>query len=104
MKVIITWRIWTHCNQYLSLYKESNYQYIVGNNENEVKCDKHIYVEKKAYINNELLDTTSQAVKNKKSCAEAVNSQNEKIKQDRDTAYEFNESIGLIKTKQSRFN
>ena len=37
-------------------------------------------MEKKAYVNNESLDTTSQAVKNKKSYAEAVNSQNEKIK------------------------
>ena len=66
-----------------------------------------INVEKKACINNELLDTTSQAVKNKnKSYAEAVNSQNEKIKRDRDTAYryEFNESKGLIKLKQSSFN
>ena len=53
---------------------------------------------------NQSLDATSQAVKKKKSYAEAVNSQNEKIKRDRDTAYEFNESKGLIKLKQSSFN
>ena len=60
---------------------------VVGNNDNEVKCDKNKYVKKKAYVNNESLDATSQAVKKKKSYAEAVNSQNEKIKQDRDKAY-----------------
>ena len=76
----------------------------VGNNENEVKCDKNKYAKKKAYVDNESLDATSQAVKKKKSYAEAVNSQNEKIKRDRDTAYEFNESKGLIKLKQSSFN
>ena len=55
-------------------------------------------------IDNESLDATSQAIKKEKSYAEAVNSQNEKIKRDRDMAYEFNESKGLIKLKQSSFN
>ena len=55
-------------------------------------------------MDNELLDETSQAVNKKKSYTEAVNSQNKKVKQDsRDKAYEFNESEGLIKLKQSSF-
>ena len=94
---------WAHTSTVYAGYAVSKEH--VGNNENEVKYDKNKYVEKKAYVNNESLDTTSQAVKNKnKSYAEAVNSQNKKIKQDRDTAYKFNESKGLIKLKQSSFN
>ena len=61
-------------------------------------------MKKKAYVKNESLDVTSQAVEKKKKYAEALNSHNEKIKRDRDTAYEFNESKGLIKLKQSSFN
>ena len=56
---------WVHISTVYSGYAASKEH--VGNNENEVKCDKNKYVKKKAYVNNESLDATSQAVKKKKS-------------------------------------
>ena len=70
----------------------------------EIKCDKNEDTKKEAYVDNK--STASQAVKKKKSYAEAINSQNEneEVKEKRNKVYELNESKGLIKLKQSSFN
>ena len=81
---------WAHISIVYSAYVVTKER--VGNNKNEANGNKVNKTE-------ENLVTTMQAVSKKKSYAEAVKMQNERVKEQRDSAYGFNEDKDIIKLK-----